>query len=178
MSHKDGKRRRQHERAVAEQFLVAAGMALQARFREQARDVYDHSEDLGPPCHTCALNPQTNGWPGQAKTILRFLAALERSEPFYCHDQAPRDSKSDWIVQTESAPLCAGFCALQEDSQEALTAALRSAFAAVGRPAPEGIESDGVMHAMLLAMIGDSPTKMTKILSGPRIAGSERGVPT
>src|SRR5580765_1450775 len=144
MSHKEGKRRRQHERAIAEEFLVAAGRALQVRFGAQAPEVYHGNDDLRPPCHTCALNPQTNEWPGQAKTILRFLAALERSEPFYCHDQAPRDSKGDWVLDTENAPLCAGFNVLQGKAQEVLTAALRSAFVAIGRPAPEGPEADQV----------------------------------
>src|SRR5438477_8030033 len=108
MSHKEGKRRRRDEREVAERFLVAAGLALQERFGAQAREVYEHTDGLRPPCHTCALNPQTNAWPGQAKTILRFLAALERSEPFYCHDEAPRNGKGDWVVDTQTAPLCAG----------------------------------------------------------------------
>lgn len=171
MSHKEGKRRRQHERETAERFLVAAGMALQERFGAQARSFYDEAHEFRPPCHTCALNPQTNDWPGQAKTILRFLAALERTEEFYCHDQAPRDSKGDWVVDVETAPLCAGFSVLQPDSKEALTKALRSAFAAIGRPAPDGPEADAVMHATLLQMIGALPTKMSKLLSGPRPVG-------
>jgi hypothetical protein len=168
MSHKDGKRRRRRDREVAEQFLLAAGTALQARFREQARAVYDHNPDIGSPCHSCALNPQTNGWPGQEKTILRFLAALERSEPFFCHDQAPRDSKGDWMVDPASAQWCSGFVTLRGDSQGALTSALRSAFEAIGRPAPEGPEAERIMHTTLLEMIGSVPTRMTKILSGPR----------
>jgi len=167
MSHKDGKRRRRREREVAEQFLLAAGTALQARFREQARETFVQNEDIGRPCHSCALNPQTNDWPGQAKTVLRFLAALERSEPFFCHDQAPRDSKGDWMVDPDSAQWCSGFVALRGDSQRALTDALRSAFAAIGRPAPDGADADRIMHATLLQMIGTVPTRMTKILSGP-----------
>jgi len=170
MSHKEGKRRRQLERATAEQFLLAAGVALQERFGVEARAVYDSTADFRPPCHTCALNPQTNNWPGQAKTILRFLAALERSEQFYCHDEAPRNTKGDWVVDTGTAPLCAGYRVLQSGPNEALTMALRAAFTAIGRPAPEGPEADRIMHSTLLQMIGTVPTKMSRLLSGPRVA--------
>jgi hypothetical protein len=167
MSHKEGKRKRRREREVAEQFLLAAGIALQARHRELARHVYEQNQDIGRPCHSCALNPQTNDWPGQAKTILRFLAALEKSEPFFCHDQAPQDDKGDWMVDPSSALWCSGLVALRGDAEAAVTVALRSAFAAIGRPAPEGPEADEIMHATLLQMISAAPTKMTRLLSGP-----------
>lgn len=127
MSHKSAKRQRRQEREaraarVAEgvrRFCLGAIEAAQAAFRERAREQYERFPNAARPCHTCAINPGTNDWEGMDSTALRFLNALDRAAPFYCHDGAPFDEEG-WHVDPATAPLCAGYAVLAAD--EALLA--------------------------------------------------------
>ena len=88
------------------------------------------------PCHTCALNPSTDDWPGMQATVLRLIDSVETGTPFVCHEGLPRDPKTRaWFIDWERGPippLCAGYKAIRRDpeAQRAPAAALRE----IGKP--------------------------------------------
>ena len=85
-----------------------------------------------PPCHTCALNPGTDSWPGFEKTVTNLMFAIEDGKPFYCHEGHPQTKSGEWILDLPKAKLCAGFAVVANDPnlKEVALKALRK----VGRP--------------------------------------------
>lgn len=137
MSHKLAKlaRRRMRERqrtleeTKVERLLVRTLEYLQKEFAKRAKGQYERFPNMRRPCHTCALNPSTNDWSGQATTALNFMHALWKTQPFLCHDGVPFDEETGWHV-TEQAPLCSGYAVLLTpdlDINQLLGAALSQA---------------------------------------------------
>ena len=70
------------------------------------------------PCHTCALNPSTDGWVGFELTATKLMDSFENGTPFVCHEGMPRDPTTrQWFIDPRRPlpPLCAAYEALRDE---------------------------------------------------------------
>lgn len=152
MSHKAAKRARREERERTRmdvrKFALALIEAFQARFRKRAREHYERFPEGARPCSTCALNPSTNDWQGQDTTAMQFVTALIRNAPFYCHKDAPEDPERGWLIDPERDDLCAGWWVIVGDP-DAVVAASREAFAAIGTSIVPGPAGDALIRDLM-----------------------------
>ena len=142
-------RRAKRERALAgraylDTFLLAYVRILRRLLRKNAAKLPPGQS----PCHSCAFNPSTDGWPGFQSTMLGIIESIDKGTKFVCHEGLPTDEKGQWHLPVQprwnaqtgavrwpeglEPPLCAGYAAIKDDP-ETVKAPLRT-MQEVGRP--------------------------------------------
>ena len=58
--------------------------------------------DTPGPCHSCAFNPSTDTWPGFEKTSLGLMEAVQKDQPFYCHEHLPHETQRGVVLRPDA----------------------------------------------------------------------------
>lgn len=109
MSHKKAKERRADNKRKLNALFHRYIAGLRAIFAADAPAYYADNPEARRPCHSCALNPSTDDWPGFDSTMLNLEAGIRKGE-FLCHEPLPRDETGQWHIDEEAPRIrCAGY---------------------------------------------------------------------
>jgi hypothetical protein len=100
--------RRGYVRRVLQAFIEE----LRAILKRRGPELYAQFPEVRRPCHTCAFNPATDCWRGADTTAARLMDAIERDQPFYCHENLPYVRGVGWVPVPAKMRLCAGWFAV------------------------------------------------------------------
>ena len=133
MSGKRAKKLRKLARAIESKgylrrLLLAYVDELRAILKRTAPAYGAKFPNAKPPCHTCALNPATDNWKGLEVTLLGLCRAIGNDQPFYCHENLPRNDRGEWQWDPDKAELCSGYARLigRPEAKTALLLAARA----------------------------------------------------
>ena len=88
--------RARQRRDYVHRFMVRYVAVLRRILKRAWPDYARRHPETPGPCHSCAFNPDTDTWPGFEKTALCLMEALQKDQPFYCHEHLPTNPNGEW----------------------------------------------------------------------------------
>ena len=137
MSGRQQKAKRARDRKAYVRRFLATYLALLREILKRAWPAYVRGHpDTSGPCHSCAFNPGTDTWPGFEKTAMGLMEAIQKAQPFYCHEHLPTQANGEWFYDPTLPPpsRCRGWEAIaaHPETKHAAFAAAKC----VGHPPP------------------------------------------